>query len=669
MPSYLERLERLPIDLGQEASDEHEAVLKGLKHIISVVREAYNAHAPDLPEIIEKAAEMFDEAVYWAYSHDGGFDFLPSFADSSESPLLKDSDVITLPGMGEVPNEVVAILDTLTGFLPTLLGGINPLAGLINPQRPNAWPDTPHPHPKTTRLSRFREGITTSVTDATPLARTIYQARCEVAADIISCPVSAAIAADSSALALIGAGGWKNRDPMLTIFLLDEHTPATAQDDKEDAAKDDEGDSDEEDDDDDDDGGVRICSNTGFRYMVLEPGLSEVAYQLAVDTTNRLALVADTHRIKSFSWGGDVTFGGWTPPRGENVHTMNSRKYDGPIAVLSGGRIVRAGKGGAAIWSMDTLETHQGGRRVGRGEFEAEDSWRDDYGGEIERSTGSAPSTTVKFTQTGLTPAGWHLHTPSGHLLCAENSHRSDKYGCYALDLEAGGKIASRFLGHGGNVTAFSTSTGDANVFLTACADGYARLYDVRHPLPAMTIDSGKSSEFCEAVTLVHPDGIPTVFTGGGRSQSIKTWDIRARALVYELSTGNTAVHTLTWDERRTTLYAGTECDYMDRLGRTYDYRGAHIPRWAERRPGERMAQTAAYPGYVEDETDENGDAYDSAEDSDGIHCWPKRAAHDEKAFGYAYDAGDHVFLRYRFKEDADPTVLPEYGQARYGGW
>lgn len=298
---------------------------------------------------------------------------------------------------------------------------------------------------------------------------------------------------------------------MLTIFLLDEHTPATAQDDKEDAAEDDEGDSDEEYDDDDDDGGVRICSKTGFRYMVLEPGLSEVAYQLAVDTTNRLALVADTHRIKSFSWGGDVTFGGWTPPRGENVHTMNSKKYDGPIAVLSGGRIVRAGKGGAAIWSLDTLETHQGGRRVGCGEFEAEDSWRDDYGGEIERSTGSAPSTTVKFTQTGLTPAGWHLHTPSGHLLCAENSHRSDKYGCYALDLEAGGKTASRFLGHGGNVTAFSTSTGDANVFLTACADGYARLYDVRHPLPAMTIDSGKSSEFCEAVTLVHPDGIPSM--------------------------------------------------------------------------------------------------------------------------------------------------------------
>lgn len=121
------------------------------------------------------------------------------------------------------------------------------------------------------------------------------------------------------------------------------------------------------------------------------------------------------------------------------------------------------------------------------------------------------------------------------------------------------------------------------------------------------------------------------VFTGGYRSQSIKTWDLRARALVYELATGNTAVHTLTWDDRRAALYAGTECDYRDRLGRTYDYRGAHIPRWAERSPEERRAQAEA-------------DGYDSAEESDGEHCWPKRAPHDEKAFGYAYDAGDHVF-------------------------
>ncbi len=98
MPSYLERLERLSTELCEGANDEHEAFLKLLRRVVSVVREADNAHAPDLPEVVEKAAEMLDDAVYWAYSQDGGFDFLPSFADSSESPLLKDSHVITLPG-------------------------------------------------------------------------------------------------------------------------------------------------------------------------------------------------------------------------------------------------------------------------------------------------------------------------------------------------------------------------------------------------------------------------------------------------------------------------------------------------------------------------------------------------------------------------------------------
>ena len=45
---------------------------------------------------------------------------------------------------------------------------------------PPHWTATPRPHPKSTRLSRFRNDVTTSATDDTPLARTILQARCEV---------------------------------------------------------------------------------------------------------------------------------------------------------------------------------------------------------------------------------------------------------------------------------------------------------------------------------------------------------------------------------------------------------------------------------------------------------------------------------------------------------
>lgn len=298
------------------------------------------------------------------------------------------------------------------------------------------------------------------------------------------------ISADCSALALVGAGGWKNRDPTLTIYYLDEPAAANA-------------------DDDEDDDGEEIRSYGGFRRMALEPGLADVAHDVAIDNTHRLALIADSERIKTFAWGGDVAFVSWTPARGTNVHTMDSAGYDGPVAVLPGGRIARAGRGGVAIWNIDGLATHEGGRRVGR-KLNLDGVWRDHDDDEIERSTGSKPSTTVTFAQTGLRPAVWHHHAPTGHMLCAESSTKSQKYGSYSLDLEAGGKIAARFLGHGGNVTAFATSAGDANVFVTGCADGYARLFDVRHPLPVMTIDSGRSHEFCVAVEFVHPDGIPS---------------------------------------------------------------------------------------------------------------------------------------------------------------
>jgi hypothetical protein len=57
------------------------------------------------------------------------------------------------------------------------------------------------------------------------------------------------------------------------------------------------------------------------------------------------------------------------------------------------------------------------------------------------------------------------------------------------------------------------------NVFITACDDGYARLYDVRHPLPVLTLDSGGENEGCSGVVLVHPDGIPTAYSAAQRGR------------------------------------------------------------------------------------------------------------------------------------------------------
>ena len=47
-------------------------------------------------------------------------------------------------------------------------------------------------------------------------------------------------------------------------------------------------------------------------------------------------------------------------------------------------------------------------------------------------------------------------------------------------------------------------------MFVTACSDGYARLFDVRRPLPVLTFDTGMQREACADVVLVHPDGIPS---------------------------------------------------------------------------------------------------------------------------------------------------------------
>ena len=128
-------------------------------------------------------------------------------------------------------------------------------------------------------------------------------------------------------------------------------------------------------------------------------------------------------------------------------------------------------------------------------------------------------------------------------------------------------------------------------------------------------------------------------------------------------------------------LYAGGECDYMDRPGNTHDYRAARIPRWADQDPEARMEHQDG-DEHEDVDMEEDEDEYDEDEDDEWDRCWPKRAAHDEKAFGYAYDAGEHVLcewfccfhsssrgaglslalsaVRYQFKEDPDAWLLVE---------
>lgn len=66
------------------------------------------------------------------------------------------------------------------------------------------------------------------------------------------------------------------------------------------------------------------------------------------------------------------------------------------------------------------------------------------------------------------------------------------------------------YLGHGATVSDFSVSSGDPQVFLTACHDGFARMFDVRRSLPVLTFDACGQSEFCDTAALAHVDGIPS---------------------------------------------------------------------------------------------------------------------------------------------------------------
>ncbi|CAA7265529.1 unnamed protein product [Cyclocybe aegerita] len=290
------------------------------------------------------------------------------------------------------------------------------------------------------------------------------------------------------------------------------------------------------------------------------------------------------------------------------------------------------------------------------------DTWRDDPES-IEPSSGSAVSSTIQLDGEttgegeGLEISKWRRHPSQNNImLCGLNTRKGEYYYCHAFDHEAGGKLTTRYLGHGGSVDGFSASVNaDPNVFLTWCSDGHARLYDVRHPLPVLTIASAKHLEPMPAAVLAHPDGIPyrsLIFTGTARSKCINLWDVRSRAMLYELATGNNCVEALAWDETSNSLYAATSCPHIDWNGRHLDYRPARIPkvRTGEDEDGE---------GDSEDNAEED----DIEEPSDDI-CWPKGAHHAEDHFGHVFDAGDHRLYKFKFKMDPDPNQLPYYGSA-----
>ncbi|CDO74488.1 hypothetical protein BN946_scf184979.g43 [Trametes cinnabarina] len=550
-----------------------QAFYKILRDACDVVRDAEKDASPDLPEVIEKAQVLLNKALQWAYG-EMYYSFLPCFSDSKEYPLVKD----TAPSCG---------VDIIEAFMEFYTKYLYP--GAARPPLPPfartaSWLRSPHPYPWSTRLARFREGLTSYASDATPLAQWVHEARAELTTASTRSPYSMSMSSGGSILAISAATGYKERDPSLRYYLIDEQ------------------------------------SNDSVEAHSFDPGLSNVARYIATDEESKLVFIADDDRIKSFSYAPGAE--GKVPRKLPNVHTMNSlRDFDGPMAVLPNGRVARAGKGQAAIWSISDLEKHQDnpGKLIGEGKLNTDNSWREANDPKIEMSSGNKPHCIVAFAdEPMLQPMALYLHAPTGHLLCGERGSSSEMYACVAIDIEHGGRRVARYLGHAQDVDKITSSPGDPRLFVTAGSDGYARIFDVRRPLPVLTFQTDNGGDPCPDVVFVHPDGIPTLFTGAERKEQINVWDIRGRNMLYELSTGNNAVVSMAWDPKRSSLFVATENRRVNRMGERHGYRKARVPRWGTWHAAQEAAK-AVKEGrmpipHTQPPRDENGSATPKSE-------------------------------------------------------
>jgi len=328
------------------------------------------------------------------------------------------------------------------------------------------------PDPKSSPCARFRKELPWAASNPEE-ATAVFQARCEISHLGISSPGKMKLTSDGGVLALWDMGGWKNRDPFFTLVFPD-------------------GDS------------GPVVEGATFKT-----DFYEAPNDFLVDTSRQLIFGADDRRIKSYRLFSDYD-------ERRKVHTMDPSGYNGPLALLPEGRLIRAGREGLAVWSLDDLPTHgRNGRKIIGKRIKEHDTYRDhDDADDIERSTGVLPTDTISFAEQdsiySSSPITTWVEHPSdkGSMLCSSQKTSTSLY-CRAIDLAAGARTKARYLGHGGPVVSFSTSPGDPNVFLTSCHDGFARLFDVRYPLPVLTLEPVSSDEVLPDAVLGHPGGVP----------------------------------------------------------------------------------------------------------------------------------------------------------------
>ncbi|KAJ3510703.1 hypothetical protein NMY22_g15891 [Coprinellus aureogranulatus] len=392
-------------------------LLEIMRSTVRVVDDAQKANAGNLSEVAEKAEDLLYKCVVLAYDVVGGeialFESLESFAHTDQRPLVKHGDanedqfsnkvhkllplfMQLMQGRGEAPWEEARAHDEVDRISDP--GKASEIANIFRPTIP--WKDVVRLHPLSTRCARFMKQVPDSCPPGDkPKALSVFQARAEATYCASYFPSQMLSSASGKCILTLGRGGWKERSPMIVAVYPNQSTSADMLPDH------------------------HLC-----------PGLADVAYHGAVDDDSGLLFAGDGNRIKSYSWY-DTSANAYREEL-YPTHTMDSKGFDSAIGILPNGRLARAGRGKVAVWNISELPTHDNSKKgiIGKSIAKREEdinTWRDDPE-EIERSSGSLPSTTITLTDSRLEIANWHPHpnAPGEMLVTAESRIVDPPYYC-----------------------------------------------------------------------------------------------------------------------------------------------------------------------------------------------------------------------------------------------
>ncbi|KAF7323593.1 WD40 repeat-containing protein [Mycena kentingensis (nom. inval.)] len=522
-----------------------------------------NLEPADLDELLAAASDFQDEVIDYEYGGGWdepgrGLDFIP----------IACKNIVKEPRQGklDLPSDANKFLHEFKGLLARVLSFNEFL-----PQRAEYDPTTRPSEAHTSPLARFHPH---RVASATPELTALTEARCEITSTDSAAPLALAISQNDVA-SLLGATG---RDGISTLSIQP----------------------------------ISLSQNAADAVTVdIDAHFEGVPYAMCLDGQRSLAWLGDQDRVKAYRWTlpENADSKGSVQP----LHTFASKGYGGAMFLRNaGGRIFRSGTCGMAIWDLASLAAASGttASNVGRGKGKKK----------AKQDGGSPPTTTVEAKALSEIVTMDDHPDGSGNILAIHRSEETRR--CTrvsAVDLETH-KIAARFLGHSADVNCIATSKElrDPTGFVTAASDGGVRFYDTRLPTPQFAIDHGEEKIY--TAVYEHIGGHPFIIFGAHKSQQIQVWDVRGRAALYQLSTGNNAVRDLAWDAPSQSLFAATEFS-----------NGLRGYRWA---------------GSEEEQ-----------------FLWPKMAWHGENEFGVPFDAGNHRIIRYKFKSDANPNVVPASGR------